>query len=154
MRVVADKFLIYLTLLIGTLALDAFVRPRGGRLSAPWLRSLAGSWLHAAAVTAVFGLFMALCANAPASALLTFALVALFTTVSNAKRAMLGEALVFSDLALIGAVFRHPQFYLSALKPAQKVAIVAAALVAPALLWWLFVSDLPGHLAVASRAWT
>lgn len=147
MRAVADKFLIFLALLIGTLLLDAFVRPRSGRSGKPWLRSLAGIWLHSALVTAIFGLFMAICANAPASALLTFALVALFTTVSNAKRAMLGEPLVFSDLALIGAVFRHPQFYLSALRPAQKLAIVVAALVAPALLWWLFVPERAGHLA-------
>ncbi|MBB3859406.1 hypothetical protein GGQ88_000646 [Novosphingobium hassiacum] len=142
----ADKLLIYLALLIGTLLLDAFVRPRSGRLGEPWLRSPAGTWLHSGLVTAVFGLFLTLCANAPASAALTLALVALFTTVSNAKRAMLGEALVFSDLALIGAVFRHPQFYLSALKPSQKLAIVVVALVAPALLWWMFVPELAGHI--------
>ncbi len=146
-RVVADKFLIFPALLIGSLLLDAFVRPRSGRSGEPWLRSPAGIWLHSAVVTAIFGMFMALCANAPASAVLTLALVALFTTVSNAKRAMLGEPLVFSDLALIGAVFRHPQFYLSALKPSQKGAIFMAAPIAPALLWWLFVPELPEHLA-------
>ncbi len=146
MRAVADKFLIFLTLLIWSLLLDALVRPRSGRSGGPWLRSMAGTWLHTALVTALFGMFMTICANAPASAMLTLALVALFTTVSNAKRAMLGEALVFSDLALIGAVFRHPQFYLSALKSSQKAAIVVVALMAPALLWWLFVPDLREHL--------
>ncbi|WP_162013491.1 LTA synthase family protein [Erythrobacter sp. NAP1] len=43
---------------------------------------------------------------------------------------MLGEPLLFTDLALIGAMFRHPQFYFSVLTQPQK----AAGLVALAVL--------------------
>ncbi len=151
-RVVADKLLIFLVLLAVSLILDAFVRPRREASGWPWPRTLAGLWLHALVVATSYGLFMAVCGNAPASALLTLALVSLFTTVSNAKRAMLGEPLVFSDLALIASVFRHPQFYMSALKPLQKVVIAIAALAAPALLWWVFVAEPSAHLAGATLA--
>lgn len=94
-----------------------------------------------------FGMFLAISGNVPASTGLALALIGLFTMISNAKRAMLGEALVFSDLALLGAVFRHPQFYFSALTKAQKTLLALACPVVPGLLWWVFVGDPRGHLA-------
>lgn len=56
---------------------------------------------------------------------LVFALsLAIFLTIgSNIKRQVLGEPLVFTDLALIGAIFRYPQFYLSALKLWQRIVL-------------------------------
>jgi hypothetical protein len=57
-----------------------------------------------------------------------------------------GEPLLFSDLALVGAVFRHPQFYLSAVAVWQRVAggIVAAVLLAVAA--WFSRAELAAHL--------
>lgn len=100
----------------------------------------------------VCGMFLALCGSVLVSAVLALALQALLALASNAKRAMLGEPLLFSDLALIGAIFRHPQFYLSALKVWQKLAIglVAAALLVA--LAWLFVPDPAVHLWGAGLA--
>lgn len=112
-----------------------------------FLRSFAGMWLHSLLLTAVFGLMLAICGNLWVSALLALGLMALFMMVSNAKRAMLGEPLVFSDLALIGAIFKHPQFYLSALTKSQKALLVIAAAVVPGVLWSLFVPSLRLHMA-------
>lgn len=132
-------------MLAGSLILDGFVRPRAVRAAPLCWRSWCGVWLHVWIVASMFGLFLAMCGNVSASAVLALAFVALLTMVSNAKRAMLGEPLVFSDFALIGAVFRHPQFYLSALRSSQKVVLVLAAAVVPVLLWWLFVPALTEH---------
>ena len=54
---------------------------------------------------AVAGLVQALSGNAMVSALVALGLVAMLALVSNAKNAMLGEPLVFSDLALVAAVW-------------------------------------------------
>lgn len=124
------------------MTLDALARPR-----ATGLRSLPGAVLLVLLAIIPAGLFMAICGNAVLSAGLAIALVGLFTMISNAKRAMLGEALVFSDLALLGAVFRHPQFYFSALTSGQKALLALAAPIVPLLLWAAFVPDLQYHLA-------
>lgn len=139
------KFLIFLVMLAGSVGLDRLVRPRPFRRGRVTGRSLPGIALHGAITSVVFGVLLAVCGNATASALLTLALVGLFVMVSNAKQAMLGEPLVFSDLALIAAVFQHPQFYMSALSGAQKVALGVLALALPGLLWWLFVPDPAPH---------
>src|ERR1700712_4663029 len=110
-QIVTVDGLIFAALLVGAVLLDGLVRPRLEGLRA-WLgRSLPGCWLLAWLTTALFGLFLACSGNAPVAAGLAFGLLALFVVVSNAKSAVLGEPLLFTDLALIGAIFRHPQFY-------------------------------------------
>ncbi len=104
--------------------IDAPVRPR--RLRSAW-----GMGLLGLALLCAFGLFLALSGNPWVALALALAGQLLLGVASNAKRGVLGEPLLFSDLALIGALFRHPQFYFSALKDWQKV---SAALVALALL--------------------
>jgi hypothetical protein len=138
--------LIFAASLFGALLLDGLVRPRAaGRR---WLsgRSLSGVWLLVWLTTVLFGLFLAASGNAPVAGGLTIALLGLFVVVSNAKNTVLGEPLLFSDLALIGAIFRHPQFYLSAIKIRQRVAaaVILAALLAS--LGWLFVPAPRSHL--------
>ncbi len=128
-------------------------RPIGRGLRA--VRSLFGSWLHLLVVSAVFATVLAVCGNALAASCVALAFVGLFVMVSNAKQAMLGEPLVFSDLALVGAVFRHPQFYMSALTSVQKAALLSAVPIVPALLWWVFVPDVALHVsgvAIAAAA--
>ncbi len=146
---VTGTFLLFPGLVAASLVLDGLVRPRRDG-DARWpLRSAAGMVLHMLLVASGLGLFLAICGNPLASAILTLALVALFTVVSNAKHTMLGEPLVFTDLVLVGAVLRHPQFYLSALSPVQKGALVVSGPVLLALFAWLFVGDLGAHLAGA-----
>lgn len=142
-------FLLFPGLVAAALVLDGLVRPRRGA-GARWpLRGAAGMVLLMLLVACGFGLFLGICGNPLASAILTLALVALFAIVSNAKQAMLGEPLVFTDLVLVGAVLRHPQFYLSALSPVQKGALVVSGPVLLALFAWLFVGDIGAHLAGA-----
>ncbi len=132
---------------MASLLLDTSVHPRrrGGRLPAVWSR--AGLWLHALLVLTACGLFLALTGNLAASAIMALAVAGLLVVVSNAKHRMLGEPLLFSDIALFGAVFRHPQFYLSALRPWQGVAIIGGVLAVLWLLWKHSVAEAEPHLA-------
>ncbi|TPG51640.1 LTA synthase family protein [Sphingomonas glacialis] len=119
-------------MLIASMLLDATVRPRPVRFREP--RGLA---LHVLAMTALFGFGLAVSGNAPVAALLAIALLALFVVASNAKFTMLGEPLVFSDLALLFAVARHPRFYFTAIPHQQRwfgaIAMMLAALTLMAL---------------------
>ncbi|ODU69911.1 MAG: capsular biosynthesis protein [Novosphingobium sp. SCN 66-18] len=146
---VTGTFLLFPGLVAASLVLDGLVRPRRDG-DARWpLRSAAGMVLHMLLVASGFGLFLAICGNPLASAILTLALMALFAVVSNAKHTMLGEPLVFTDLVLVGAVLRHPQFYLSALSTVQKAVLIASGPALLALFAWLFVGDVGFHLAGA-----
>ncbi|WP_245656715.1 LTA synthase family protein [Sphingomonas asaccharolytica] len=91
--------------------------------------------LHLLVVTGVFALWLTGFGNATAAAVLAIAVMALFTVASNAKYKMLGEPLVFSDLALIVGIFRHPRFYFTAIPARQRwVAAIGALLAVIALL--------------------
>lgn len=105
----------FLAMLAGSLLLDAAVRPRSGRL-----RRWPSQLLHGLVMTALFGLFLAGSGNPLAAASMSVALMAVAMAVSNAKYAMLGEPLLFSDLALVSGVVRHPRFYLTALSLPQR----------------------------------
>lgn len=122
--------------------LDVKVRP--SRVRRP-----VGSWLLGCMMTALFGLFLLICGNVVVAAALALAMVALLVLASNAKQTILGEPLLFSDLALVGAIFRHPQFYLSAVAMWQRVIAALVAFVLLAVLAWLFVTDIWPHIAGA-----
>ncbi|GFM29171.1 LTA synthase family protein [Novosphingobium sp. PY1] len=134
-------------LLAGSLLLDAAVRPRPASAGGIPLRCLPGLVLQSLMALALFGLFLALCGNAAVSVAMALAIVALLAVASNAKNAMLGEPLLFSDLALIGAIFRHPQFYLSAVSLWQRVLASLGGMVLLAVLALLFVPDPWIHLS-------
>lgn len=117
-------------MLAASLLLDASVRPRSARL-----RRWQGVLLHLLVITSVFALWLAAFGNATAAAVLAIAVMALFTVASNAKYKMLGEPLVFSDLALIAGIFRHPRFYFTAIPPRQRwIAAIGATAALIALL--------------------
>lgn len=136
--------LIFAALFIGAVLLDRLVRPRPKRLGR---RSRAGLGLLVLQAAALFGLFLGVCGSVPVAAALVLALLALLLVASNSKYAMLGEPLLFSDLALFGAIFRHPQFYLSAVRTWQLVAIGVAAAALVAAIGRLFVAAPGPHLA-------
>jgi hypothetical protein len=132
-------------LLATSLVTDAHACPQSSRR---WpVRSFAGAVVHLLIVTSCYGLFLAVCGHPIIAALLALALMITLVFISNAKNAMLGEPLLFSDFALIGAVLRHPQFYLSAVRPWQIGAMVLVVMALPVLLWWLFVPNPQPHLA-------
>lgn len=135
----ANKLQVLIALLVGSVVLDALARPRPMRFRP--LRSWRGTWVLFLLVGVAFGGFLAVIGNTLASLILTLAMVGLFTMISNVKQAVLGEPLVFTDLALIAVVFRHPQFYFSALGIGEKAALALMVPLVCALLWWFF---LPG----------
>jgi len=102
--------------------------------------------IHLLVVVGLFGLFLAGSGNFFAAGLLTIALVALFAIVSNAKYKMLGEPLLFSDLALFAALFRHPRFYFTAISAWQRVALIIVPFVLLIALAKLFVARMAPHL--------
>jgi len=142
---VAADILQLSVLVAGTLLLDRLVRPRPGP-SVRW-RSLAGSWLCAWVALAWSGLFLAVSGHVTVAVAMALAIQALLVLVSNAKLRVLGEPLVFSDLALIGSVFRHPQFYLSAITRRQRLLVAVAALGLGGVLAATFVARVAPHLA-------
>jgi len=115
---------------------DACVLPASpGRL--PVFRSLAGALVLSLVLIAGCGLLMVLVGNPLAAALVMAGICALLAAVSNAKWKALGEPLLFSDFALLAAVFRHPQFYFSALAPWQRMGLLLLVPVIGPLLVWL-----------------
>lgn len=128
----ADDVIFFIVMLIASALLDASVRPHPVRF-----RAASGLLLHALAMTALFGFGLTVSGNAPVAALLAVALLAVFVLASNAKFTMLGEPLVFSDLALLVAVVRHPRFYFTAIPPRQRwlagIALILAVLTLLAL---------------------
>ena len=127
----------------GSCLLDALVRPR----AISGLRDARGLWLLICIVTATYGLLLGLSGNGAVAMVLTLAVQALLAVASNAKYAMLGEPLLFSDLALVGAIFRHPQFYLSAVRLWQRVAATLVAIVLVVAIIWFSVTDIVPRLA-------
>lgn len=102
---------------------DAFAAPRGRG----WLgvRSGAGTAVLLLAASFGFGLLLIVTGTPAVSAVGVAILAAALSLISNIKRRVLGEPLVISDFALIGALFRHPQFYLSAVRPWQMVVLAS-----------------------------
>lgn len=127
-----ELILFWLLGLLGAVIADAFVRPRPKGL----MRSWPGLWVLALCSSTVFGTTLAMFGHPALAALLTAGLNAAVAMASNAKRRVLGEPLLFSDLALVGAMLKHPQFYFSVLALWQQIAaMVAIALVGAILIW-------------------
>ncbi|KQN21274.1 capsular biosynthesis protein [Sphingomonas sp. Leaf33] len=134
-------------MLVATVAVEALARPHAGTL-----RSARGVAVHLLVVTAAFGTCLMLLGGVPVAAGLAAALVALLVVASNAKHAVLGEPLIFSDLALIGALVSHPRFYFTAIPRDKRWVCAIGALAVVAGLAALFTPRLPAHLAGAGIA--
>jgi hypothetical protein len=138
---VADIVISLLATLGLSLFLDATVQPRRAR----W-RRLPGVVVHVAVMTGVFGLFLAASGNAVVAAVAGIALMALFAVAANAKYRVLGEPAVFSDLAMLVAIVRHPRFYFSAISIRQRCMLGIAAVIAVIVLVSEVRWSLPAHL--------
>jgi hypothetical protein len=139
---VAIDLITFLVMLACSSLLEAGVQPRmaGGR---DWK----GRLLHVILVAGLFGFFLAISGNVQVAAVFAVVWVAVLTIASIAKRPMLGEPLVFSDVVLIVTIFRHPQFYFTALSTWQRCVLVLAAAGALFALTALFVASMTAHLA-------
>lgn len=110
---------------------DLTAHPRGRRV---W--SVGACAVRTGAALGAAGAILAL----TGSAALAFASTALAGTVvaagSNLKRRHLGEPLVFSDLAYIGAAIRHPRLYIGVLPPVARVAVALLPLLILGVAYW------------------
>lgn len=116
------------------------------------LRSLEGTALLLCVGQLTLGLSVTIIGSWSASAVVTILLLAALALISNVKRSVLGEPLVFSDLVLIKAVFQHPQFYVSALKAWQTALIAGSIIMVFAVLATFATSRLEPRLAGAMLA--
>ncbi len=126
---------------------DLTAHPRGHRL---W--SGRTTLLRAGATLAWAGTMLAV-VGSPS---LAFASTALFATVlaagSNLKRRHLGEPLVFSDLAYLGATIRHPRLYIGVLPPPIRVLVALLPAAAIGVVVWRGSADPARHAAGAVAA--
>ncbi|MCX9145728.1 LTA synthase family protein [Erythrobacter sp. WG] len=126
---------------------DLIARPRPlGRLR---LRRPAGTLVLLLVSMLAFAVLLVVTGVPLVAGIGTSALVAVHAVISNIKRKVLGEPLVFSDFALIGAVFQHPQFYVSALRPWQLAALAAGVAGLAAIIALFAAPDLVPRLAGA-----
>ena len=131
----------FLAMLAASIMMSGMVRPR-----APGLWRRRGVVLHLLIMTASFGAVLAASGSALVAAILATALMALLVITSNAKHAMLGEPLLFSDLALVAGLVRHPRFYFTAVSTSQRwLLAIGVAISMPAWVL-LFVSRPAPHL--------
>lgn len=139
-----DTPLFWLLSVAGALLADACARAergpdrgpeRGARLT---LRQWPGLCVTGLFASLLFGAVLALSGNPALAAILVIALQTIFVVGSNAKRRVLGEPLVFSDLALFGAMAKHPQFYFSVLALWQQIAAALAVVALVGVMAWLF----------------
>lgn len=129
---VLTELCVALAMLLALVVLaDATAAPRGRGW--PGWRSTDGVFVLLPAASVLFGSLLLLTGAPILSAVSVATVAGALSLISNIKRRVLGEPLVFSDFALIGAVFRHPQFYLGALRPWQ-VLVLAAGLVGLAVM--------------------
>lgn len=132
-------------LLVGLILADGLAQP------SIWynrrMRSAKGMSILFLAGMFLLGILILMTGAWLASAFIVVMLAGVFALVSNIKRKVLGEPLVFSDLALVGAVFRHPQFYVSALSPWQILVLLAGAAGLLAVVIFLSTADHAVRLA-------
>jgi len=114
-------------LIAGLLVIDGLARP--SEMAVARLRSWRGTGVLLGSSAFVLGNLLYLTGAWMPSLLMVLALAGSLTLASNIKRQVLGEPLVFSDFALVGAIFQHPHFYLSALRPWQLVMIAGGILI-------------------------
>jgi len=122
--------------LLGALVSDSFVRPR----ALPrrfWLRSWQGSWIIALCAACLFGVLLSVSGHPALAATVTVACHGVVAIASNAKRGVLGEPIVFSDLAVVGAMVKHPQFYFSVLALWQQIVGALGLVTLIAAMVWL-----------------
>lgn len=133
-----ESLIAFALTLPGMVVLDTFARPPGSKAG----RRMHGLWLLTCVTATAFGALLGMSGNPALAAILTLSVHLLLIVASHAKNRVLGEPLVFADLALIRTMFRHPQFYFSVLTDWQKFAGLAALVFIVVVLAWLTRPDL------------
>ncbi len=102
--------------------LDPLARPRRGGRWRP--RSLLALPFRLVPALFVFGVALCLIGRPVGASLVAAILLMAVVAGSDVKRRILGEPLLFTDAAVVGEMLRHPGFYLGAVAPVMRLALV------------------------------
>ncbi len=127
-------------LCIATELLDPFARPRRGGRWRP--RSLLALPFRLGPTLFVFGVALCLVGRPAGAAPVAIVLLVAVVAGSNVKRRILGEPLLFTDAAVVGEMLRHPGFYVGAIAPAVRLALVVVL----GAIGWLLLRSWTGVL--------
>nr|WP_237442516.1 LTA synthase family protein [Saccharibacter sp. 17.LH.SD] len=125
--------------IVSSIFLEFWIQPK------LFLRKITG--LHTALILVVYGLVLAALGNIWVACWTTVLVFFILVTVSNLKFRVLGEPLVFTDIAVAGSFLRYPRFYLAAIPLLLKILILPVVI---GTGWWmayLFSMDWSPHLA-------
>ena len=98
------------------------------RLIRPNRSGWRGYTLHTLFILTFYGATLALTGGFWVACVLTDALFLALVIASNIKFQVLGEPLVFSDLAVAASFLRYPRFYLAAIPPVLKIILLPTAI--------------------------
>lgn len=96
------------------------------RCARPWRASRRITGFHTSALLVAYGIFLTVLGDFRAACIVTLVIFAALVTTSNLKFRMLGEPLVFTDIAVAGSFLRYPRFYLAAIPLWLKITIPPA----------------------------
>ncbi len=102
--------------------LDPLARPRRGGRWRP--RSLLALPFRLGPAVFVFGVALCLIGRPVGAGLVAAILLVAVVAGSDVKRRILGEPLLFTDAAVVGEMLRHPGFYVGAVPPVIRLALV------------------------------
>ena len=113
-----------LALCVAVELLDPLARPRRGKRWRP--RSLLALPFRLGPALFVFGAALCLIGRPVGAGLIAGVLLVAVVTGSDVKKRILGEPLLFTDAAVVGEMLRHPGFYIGAVAPVIRLALVVA----------------------------
>ncbi|MBO1360633.1 LTA synthase family protein [Acetobacter sacchari] len=125
--------------LIIALCADAATLPRTGKTLFP--QSIVEFFIRALPILLLLGVILTLTGRVIFGAIITCAILGLLTLGSNLKRSVLGEALLFSDAAVIRIFFLHPRFYINAISIPGRIALLTGISFVTTTLIALLISD-------------
>ncbi|MQR98119.1 LTA synthase family protein [Gluconobacter aidae] len=92
-----------------------------------------------------FGFFLFLTGSPWLAFTITTLLTSLLTMASTLKYQVLGEPLIFSDLAVAASFLRYPRFYMDAVPKFLRIIIISALIFVPVIVYFVIKSDFPPH---------
>ncbi|MDE7539290.1 LTA synthase family protein [Gluconobacter sphaericus] len=96
-------------------------------------------------ISTTFGFFLFLVGSPWLAFALTTLLTSLLTMASILKCRVLGEPLIFSDLAVAASFLRYPRFYVDAVPKFLRIIIIFAIICVPVMVYFVIKADLPPY---------
>lgn len=96
-------------------------------------------------ISSAFGFFLFLMGSPWLAFALTTLLTSLLTMASILKYRVLGEPLIFSDLAVAASFLRYPRFYMDAVPKFLRIIIISVLIFVPVIVYSVIKADLPPY---------